>query len=133
MQIFFKLVHKYTEQNLSIENVWDFGDTDGHFQNIKTLRAYFNTFFDQLDSILLALNSQIIELKGDYEMENIVPGDDKINRKLKILFQMIDELVELFQKKKVTGIVLEDEKYYCFHWCLFHKSEIFLLKKCNSP
>lgn len=106
---------------------------EGHFGSLKTFKSYFNSFLGQLDSILVAVNSHIVELKGDYEIEPITPGADQTRAKLKILFRMIDELVELLERKKVTGIVLEEEKFFCFHWYLFHKVKIFLLKKRAFP
>lgn len=133
IQIFFRLLHNFTEQDLSIEKLYYYFDNDNHFQDIKTLRKYFNSFISQLNQILTSLNSQIISLKGDSEIENIFPGDDKLNKKLRMLFRMIDELIELLQQKETKKIILEGEKYFCLHWFLFEKSNFFLLRSHTFP
>lgn len=112
---------------MSIEKLWNFHDREGSFKSVKTLYRYHNSLFLQIDKILKCLVSGIIGLSGSYEPPEISPEDGAAQRKLEILFQALDTLVELLHKKNGISFILDEEKYSFLHCYLFQRAGIILL------
>lgn len=127
VRYFFDLLSIYTEENLSIERLWCFHDREGAFKSIRTLYRYHRALFLQIDKILKCLVSEIIGLSSSYEPPEISPADGVAHRKLEILFQALDTLVELLHKKNGIDFILDEEKYSFLHCFLFQRANIILL------
>lgn len=124
---FFKLLKIYADKNVSLETLWSFYDAGGSFDNYKTLQSYFSAVASQIDEILSVLSSHTIILEPSIVLEDITPDNATLQRKLELLFVLIDRLMELLHQKGLIGIITDDEKYFFIHAYLFQKAEIVFL------
>lgn len=127
LSFFFKLLHKYSKTDFSLEKIWGFYDPYSHFQNFKRLRFYFNILKRDLNEILSIINSDVICYDPNSEIYKISPGEMSIKQKLKIFFKLLEKLIDLIHRKKLSGIILEEERFSFFHSYYFKKTGKVLL------
>jgi hypothetical protein len=127
LRYFFTLLRIYKDRKISIETLWSNYDTDGYFNNLKTLRSYFCALSRQIDEILSILSSHVVTLDTSIFLEDITPDKKNMHRKLEVLFTLIDRLLELLHQKDITGMIINDEKCSFIHAYLFQKAQIIFL------
>lgn len=117
----------HLEEKLSLEQIWARHDTEGRFGSVKTLYRYHRQLASQLDDMLTMLCREITMIQNYIVLPEIRPGKDSIHEKLRILFSLLDTLVDLLHQKHRSGILLQKERHAFLHYYLFRKAGILLL------
>lgn len=87
----------------------------------------------QIDAVTAVLTGEIISLSSSEEPPTISPASNTAHRKVEILLQSLDRLIELLHLKGRIGAVLDDERFAFLHCFLFQKADIILLKSHHFP
>jgi hypothetical protein len=87
----------------------------------------------QIDAIITILTSEIVSLSSSYEIPDISPDESAAHRKVEILLQSLEKLIQLLHLKGKINPVLDEEKYAFLHCFLFQKGNIILLDSRNFP
>ena len=77
--------------------------------------------------MLTMLCREITMIQNYIVLPEIRPGEDSIHEKLRILFSLLDTLVDLLHQKHRSGILLQKERHAFLHYYLFRKAGILLL------
>lgn len=127
LEYFFTLIRLHLEEKLSLEQIWARHDTEGRFGSIKTLYRYHRQLASQLDNILTILCREAVMIQNCIVLPEIRPGESSTREKLRILFSLLDTLVDLLHQKHRSGILLQKERHAFLHYYLFRSADILLL------
>jgi len=117
----------YAEENLSLERLWARRDTSGIFTDIKTLYRYHRDLVSRIDGVLTLLCTGIVTASGSVILPDMNPGEDTARHKLRMLFVLLDTLIDILHQKNITGIILEGERHSFLHNYLYRNGKIILL------
>ena len=87
----------------------------------------------QIDGVTAILIREIISLSSSEYLPAISPASSIAHRKVEILFQSLERLVELLHLKGRIGPILDDEIFAFLHCFLFQKAAIILLPSHEFP
>jgi len=127
LKYFFTLISLYAQEDVSLWRLWANTDRDDVFINIKTLYRYYHALCNQIDVILKTLSREIVDIDGNFTLPTIFPDRQRVRDKMKLLFFLLDKLIETIHKKQRSGIILQEERYSFLHSYLNQKAGIILL------
>jgi hypothetical protein len=117
----------YAKEKISIEELWTRHDTTGVFADIKALYRYHRDLVSRIDDIIRELSKGIITASGSMMMPYMNPGEKSDTHKLRILFVLLDTLIDILHRQNSIGIILSSERHSFMHAYIFMKSNIILL------
>ena len=127
IEYFFTLMRLYAEEDISLEQIWTRHDTEGQFGSIKTLYRYHRQLASQLDDMLTMLCREAVMIQNCIVLPEIRPGENSTREKLRMLFSLLDILVDLMHQKHRSGILLQKERHAFLHYYFFRSAGILLL------
>jgi hypothetical protein len=127
LEYFFILLRLYVAENLSLEQIWATRDTDNHFRSLKTLYRYHRKLAGQIDAILTVLSREIAVVNSSFVLPEIGPDNRGAREKLRILFYLLDSLIDILHRKHRSSIILEQERHSYLNHYLWQSAGIQLL------